>query len=280
MQPRSRPEALRLVASIACGMALAFLLQRDAMAKPDLLAVTLNIWHDQEDWPARRAVILDTLRVLGPDIVFLQEVLQKEGLPNQAQAIADSLGFAFVFASVDPPGAPKRYGNAILTRHRLVATHEVKLEPLDDYRVAAHACLEIAGHRVDAYVTHLHHTAEGSAIRAEQVRDLSEFIAETRSAEALVVGGDFNAAPDARELEPLREQLIDTYALLHPEQVGVLVSTLNPAMGHTPQRIDYLFAAPGGLEPVASRIFLATPAASGVWASDHFGVWTAFSWSE
>ena len=49
--------------------------------------------------------MLDSLRTLSPDVLFLQEVLEKEGLPNQARQLADSLGWAYVFASVDPPGA-------------------------------------------------------------------------------------------------------------------------------------------------------------------------------
>ena len=128
--PRSRPLLLGAAPAL---VTLAFLAGRAPAG--DFTAATLNIWHDQGDWPARRAVILDTLRVLSPDVLFLQEVLEKEGLPNQAQQLADSLGWGFVFASVDPPGAAKRYGNAILTRHRIVATHEIMLPPLDDYRV-------------------------------------------------------------------------------------------------------------------------------------------------
>ena len=253
------------------------LLSGSARAQPvpaaDFTAATLNIWHDQGDWPARRAVILDTLRVLSPDVLFLQEVLEKEGLPNQAQQLADSLGWGFVFASVDPPGAAKRYGNAILTRHRIVATHEIMLPPLDDYRVAAHARLEAGGRTVDAYVTHLHHTAEGAHIRAEQVRGLLAFVDSTRGEGELVIGGDFNAGADKAELAPLLARFIDCYAALHPEAEDGTVTTLNPGMGHAPSRIDHLFVEPGGPRPVAARIFLAAPSPSGVWASDHFGVW-------
>jgi endonuclease/exonuclease/phosphatase family metal-dependent hydrolase len=269
-----------------------------------LCAATLNIWHDQQDWPARRAVMLDTLRALSPDVLFLQEVLQKEGLPNQARQLADSLGWAYVFASVDPRDSKKRYGNAILTRHRIVATHETKLAPLDDYRVAAHARLEIAGRSVDSYVTHLHHTAEGANIRARQVESLLAFIDSTRGKGALLIGGDFNAAPDQPELAPVHLRFVDSFAAVHPELADPgagnahaagtqdsgdsaggpatrgaeqrAVTTLNPAIGHAPRRIDYVFVEPQYLRPVAAAIFLDAPTATGVWASDHFGVWARF----
>ncbi|MDO9694193.1 MAG: endonuclease/exonuclease/phosphatase family protein [Candidatus Latescibacteria bacterium] len=266
------PKVRRLLLGAAPALVtLAFLAGRAPAG--DFTAATLNIWHDQGDWPARRAVILDTLRVLSPDVLFLQEVLEKEGLPNQAQQLADSLGWGFVFASVDPPGAAKRYGNAILTRHRIVATHETMLLPLDDYRVAAHARLEAGGRTVDAYVTHLHHTAEGAHMRAEQVRGLIAFVDSTRGGGDLVLGGDFNAAVDRPELAPLLARYIDCYAALHPDADGETATTLNPGMGHAPARIDHLFVEPGGPRPVAARIFLEAPSPSGVWAADHFGVW-------
>jgi endonuclease/exonuclease/phosphatase family metal-dependent hydrolase len=246
----------------------------------EFVAATLNIWHDQEDWQARLGIVRDALRALEPDVVFLQEVIQKEAVPNQAALLAESLGCSYVFVSVDPPDAPKRYGNAILTRHPIVATHEIELEPLDDYRVAAHVRLDVEGRTIDAYVTHLHHTPEGSAIRAQQVSHLLRFIDETRGRGALLLGGDFNAAPDAPELQPIRERWTDAYAAVHLEQVGVPITTLNPAKGHAPRRIDFIFVEPGPLRPVSAAVFLDAPAASGLWASDHFGVWVRLRWSE
>jgi beta-glucosidase len=243
-------------------------------------AVTLNLWHDQQDWPARRAVIVDTLRALAPDVILLQEVLEKEGLPNQARQLADSLGCAFVFASVDPPGAAKRYGNAILTRLPIVASSEVKLPPLDDWRVAAHARLALPdGRALDAYVTHLHHTEEGAAIRAEQVAGLLAFVDSTRSVAAdaaLLVGGDFNAEPDRPELAPVFARFTDVLAAVHPDLELPAAATIGPATGTTPRRIDYLFCDGAQLTPTAARVVLGAPSPAGVWGSDHCGVWARF----
>lgn len=247
-------------------------------------AVTLNLWHDQHDWPARRAVIVDTLRALQPDVILLQEVLEKEGLPNQARQLADSLGCAFVFASVDPPGAAKRYGNAILTRLPIVASGEVKLPPLDDWRVAAHARLALPdGRALDAYVTHLHHTEEGAAIRAEQVAGLLAFVDSTRAAggEApVLLGGDFNAEPDRPELAPVFARFSDALAVARPGLALPASATFGPATGTTPRRIDYLFCDPAHAQPAAARIVLGAPDAAGTWGSDHCGVWARFVCAE
>ncbi len=86
---------------------------------PTVDVVTLNLWHDKADEPARLAAIADTLAALRPDVIVLQEVLQhaERGLANQAETLGARLGYAVVFVSVDGPGRPKRYGNAVLTRH-------------------------------------------------------------------------------------------------------------------------------------------------------------------
>ena len=243
-----------------------------------LVVVTLNIWHDQADWAARQTQILDTLRAENPDVICLQEVLQKEGLPNQAETLGDGLGYRRTFASVDGPEKPKRYGNAILVHHSFAESSMKKLEPLDDYRVAAHARIDVEGRPLDVYCTHLHHTGEGGAIRATQLRDLLGFIDATKTGDALLAG-DFNAAPDAPELALLRPRFADAYAETHPEQVGVLVTTLNPALGHTPRRIDYLFYdRASALRPLDTRLLFTEPAADSTWASDHFGVVGRFVW--
>jgi hypothetical protein len=85
---------------------------RDAgpTAAPAMDVVTLNLWHDRSDWPRRQALIVDELRRLQPDVILLQEVLQDEGLPNQAGTLAERLGYAWHFVSVDPPDRARRYG--------------------------------------------------------------------------------------------------------------------------------------------------------------------------
>ncbi len=237
---------------------------------PDTVdVVTLNLWHDQGDWPARLAILADTLGALRPDVIVLQEVLQdaSTGLANQAATLGARLGYAVVFASVDGPEREKRYGNAILSRHPIVDTSWVKLRPLDDYRVAARARLDVDGRPLDVVVTHLHHTVEGDSIRAVQIADLLAFI--DRTAEApWVVAGDFNTTSDAPSLGPLRARAASAYDALHP---GDPISTLVEALGHQPRRIDHVFAGPG-LRPVASRVILADPV-GGVQPSDHRGVW-------
>ncbi|HEV2131728.1 MAG TPA: endonuclease/exonuclease/phosphatase family protein, partial [Longimicrobiaceae bacterium] len=203
-----------------------------AAASDTLSVVTLNIWHDQRDWPARLDYMVRELRRLNPDVIALQEVLQHDSLPNQAETIARRLGYDYYFTSVDPADRPRRYGNAILTRHPVLARNWKALAPLDDYRNAAHLRIAVGGREIDVYDTHLHHTGEGSAIRREQLEDLLGFIRSTRGEGPVIVAGDFNAPVEAPEMRLLDERFLDAYGTLHTDPESRARTTLNPHVGH------------------------------------------------
>lgn len=255
-------------------------LQRSPQPEATMLVATLNIWHDAQDWPARRELIIEGLRELDADIIGMQEILQKPGLRNQAEDIAEAIGYAVHFTSVDPPERPQRYGNAILARHPIIESNQRKLRPLDDYRNAAHARIAVGGLEVDVYNTHLHHTRNGGAIRAEQIADMLDFIESTRGGGPVLLLGDFNAAADWPELAPVHAQFIDTFALFVEDPLDGRHTTLNTALGLSARRIDFVFvereSAPV-LAPAASWRFLDEQSPEGVWPSDHFGVATRFA---
>jgi endonuclease/exonuclease/phosphatase family metal-dependent hydrolase len=238
-----------------------------------LTVVTLNLWHDQQDWPRRRSLIIEELRSLRPDVICLQEVLQHETLRNQAYDVAESLGYRTTFSSVDPDTSVKRYGNAILTRHPVITTGWKALAPKTDYRTVAHVRIRFRDRPVDVFDTHLHHTPEGAAIRTEQIADLLAFVQAMRGRGALVLAGDFNAAPRTPELQPVMREFVDVFGALHSN--ADTVTTLNPAKGLPRRRIDYIFVPRGGkprVQPLSSEVVFDVPAPDGTWPSDHFGV--------
>ncbi len=244
-------------------------------AADTLTVVTFNIWNDQHDWPRRLPRIVAGLRALRPDVLCLQEVLQNPALPNQAATLADSLGGSWYFASVDGPERPKRYGDAILTRTPALVSAQRELVPRDDYRVAAHVRIAWRGHELDLYDTHLHHTVEGGAIRAAQIRDLLAFVDSTRGGGPWVVAGDFNAELGSPELAPLEAACRDAFATTHPGASHAETVTLNASLGNAPLAIDHVFVPrdpAAGLVPVSAAIVFRDPGPDSVWASDHFGV--------
>ncbi|MBF6023743.1 endonuclease/exonuclease/phosphatase family protein [Lysobacter niastensis] len=250
---------------------------RDADA---LDIVTLNLWHDQGDWPRRQPLIVDTLRRLQPDVIVLQEVLQDTGLPNQAGELARQLGYQWHFVSVDPPGRTRRYGNAILAR-KLLAHGEQPLRPADDYRIAGWVRAEIHGRPLNVYAVHLNFSDATGATRAQQISDLLAFVDATRGDAPAVIAGDFNTTADRPELAPLRTGYFDAYEARHPaaKTNAAEYVTLNPHYHAAPQRIDLVFAQRDTFTPLQSQRILDRPGEDGLWASDHFGVQARLRWN-
>lgn len=227
-----------------------------------------NIWHDRENWPARLPPIVRTLRDADADVIGLQEVLEDAatGLPNQAWTIAAALGgYEVRFMSTDPEGAPRRYGNAVLTRLPVLETDSRKLEPLDDWRTAIRVQVDFGGRPIDVVNTHLHHTPEGAAIRARQAADLLTWMGDRPA--PLIVMGDFNAPLD----DPGLAGLVGSGRFVSALPPGAAPTTLNPNAGHTPRVIDHIFVERDAFEVVSARVG-GKDATAGVWPSDHFAV--------
>ena len=246
-----------------------------AATSDTLTVVTLNLWHDSHDWPKRLNVIVAEMRCVHPDVLCLQEVLQNPSLRNQAETLGDSLGCHVQFASVDGPERPKRYGNAILTPHRVLVGESRNLAPADDYRAVAHVRFAWRGHAIDAYSTHLHHTPEGGSIRATQIRHLLAYVDSTRGDGPTVIAGDFNAELGTPEMDLITAGHLDAFQVVHPKASRAEAATYNQRFGPDPGVIDHIFVerkAASRLTPIACDLIFRTVGPDSVWASDHYGV--------
>ena len=228
---------------------------------------TFNIWHDMGDWPARLPLLVDALRAVGADVIALQEVLEDaaKGLPNQADTLARALGgYSVHFFSTDPRGAPRRYGNAILSRHPVLAEATQKLEPLSDYRTAVRVRVRAAGRPIDVVNTHLAWQEDAGPVRARQIADLLSWL--PAPGVPLVVMGDFNA--------PLSDSGLAALAAPRFESAlprDAAASTLNRAKGHPNRVIDHIFVERKWFAVTDARIIGNQPT-NGEYPSDHFGV--------
>lgn len=234
---------------------------------PDLKVVTFNIWHNQGDWAARLPLLVAAIRAADPDVIGLQEVLEDAavGLPNQAQTLAEALGgYSVHFVSTDPDGAPRRYGNAILSRLPVTEVDSRKLQPLDDYRTALRVRVALGGRSVDVVNTHLAWQEDAAAVRARQIADLVSMLPQDGT--PLVVMGDFNAVQEDAGLAALTGPRF--FSALPRETA---VTTLNPARGHPPRVIDHIFAETAHFWPVSASVIGSQPV-NGEYPSDHFGL--------
>ncbi|WP_291838145.1 endonuclease/exonuclease/phosphatase family protein [Brevundimonas sp.] len=236
-------------------------------ASRPLKLVTFNIWHNQGDWAARQPLLIEAIRAADPDVIALQEVLEDAnvGLPNQARTLADALGgYEMHFVSTDAEGAPRRYGNAILSRLPVLAHDSRKLEPLDDYRTALRVRVDLDGKTIDIVDTHLAWQADAQAVRARQIGDLLGWLPHDGT--PLIVMGDFNAVQEDAGLNVLTG---DRFFSALPR--GVVPTTLNPAKGHPNRVIDHIFVEAAHFAPGAWSVLGNTPV-NGEYPSDHFGV--------
>lgn len=235
-------------------------------ARP-LKLVTFNIWHNQGDWAARQPLLIEAIRAVDADVIALQEVLEDAavGLPNQGRTLADALGgYEMHFVSTDPEGAPRRYGNAILSRLPVLAHDSKKLEPLDDYRTALRVRVDVGGKAIDIVDTHLAWQQDAQAVRARQIGDLLAWL--PRDGTPLIVMGDFNAVQEDAGLNVLTGARF--FSAL-PR--GTVETTLNPAKGHPNRVIDHIFVEAAHFAPGSSSLLGNTPV-NGEYPSDHFGV--------
>ena len=270
--PRApRHSILALVLAVLCGSPQT----TSATTSDSLTVVTLNLWHDQHDWPKRLNVIVAEMRRIRPDVLCLQEVLQNPNLRNQAETLGDSLACHVQFATVDGPERPKRFGNAILTPHEVLVGESRNLVPADDYRAVAHVRFNWRGRAVDAYSTHLHHTAEGGSIRATQIRHLLAYVDSTRGDGPVVIAGDFNCELGSPEMNLVTARYDDAFHTVHPKASRIEATTYNSRFGADPGVIDHIFVERRGVKPLiplVCEVIFDSVGPDSVWASDHFGV--------
>ncbi len=266
-----------------------------------LRVVTLNIWNNQGPWPERLRLIRRELEALAPHLIALQEVLHLDGGGNQdqAQAIADGLGYHCAFASAWHIGGGLQFGNALLARWPIVEAQNfiLPVEPDDETRGLLYALVDAPCGRVPVFVTHLSWQLHRSDVRQQQVAMIATKVRELAPTDKdggfpPIIMGDFNAEPDSDEIRYLRGYnarlgrsvyFADCFAAAGDGSPGYTYARENPfaLRAHEPsRRLDYIFVrGPDDRyrgEPLSARVCF-DEQVDGVFPSDHFGVVASIS---
>jgi endonuclease/exonuclease/phosphatase family metal-dependent hydrolase len=202
-----------------------------------LVVMTYNIaGHDELADGDHVRHVAETIRRLHPDVVALQEVHRKTWQARFRDQLAEleartGLHGAFAPSYVRWGGG---YGNAILTRGRIVEARVHPLPCAGEPRALLEATVRIDGATISVYATHL--TAWGrlnSKIRTEQLHCLAQVVRTSRH--PYVLAGDFNTGPDSPEMAAYRR-----------ENVAQLASRgIGPTFRHWDEQIDHVFADHG-----------------------------------
>jgi endonuclease/exonuclease/phosphatase family metal-dependent hydrolase len=159
-----------------------------------LLIATLNIRNLADRWEERLPLLLADMAALQPDLIGLQEVVY----PMQQDRLLGAAGEGRYEAFRGWAGRPE-YGNSLLARAPLAASALERLDlglDLELDRAALRVRLVLpGGARLVFAVTHLHHLVPDAEIRDRQASRLIEWLDRSPPHDALVVVGDFNAAP-------------------------------------------------------------------------------------
>jgi endonuclease/exonuclease/phosphatase family metal-dependent hydrolase len=269
------------------------------MAK--LRIVTINVQNSEGD-PRRIPLINRELRRLDPDLIALQEVLHTPKR-NQLDELLEGLEFQRTHQSAAmayaPPWVERYGGGAMATRwpHRIVECLDLRgADATDVPWCTLAAVVDVPGEGELLFiVASSSWRLEAEAARERQAIALTDLDARHRRALPTIIGGDFNAAPDAASVRYLtgRQALGGRSVYYHDawavagDGPGWTWSVDNPngrevidqivRQPNHRRRIDYVLIGSWHAHPnahcrVTSAALAFDQPVDGVWYSDHFGV--------
>jgi endonuclease/exonuclease/phosphatase family metal-dependent hydrolase len=252
--------------------------------------LTWNVWGRGGDWQARQPAIDSTLTAVRPDVLALQETWRTADAWPQVARIADLLDYhvAVAHPSTTQPGD---FDLAVLSRWPI---RERRLHPLPvadsppgDDRLALEVDIATPAGTLPICTTHLSWQLDQSHIRQAQVHALaSTTTPPTPERLPRVLCGDFNAEPTSDEIRMLTGHtrvpvagivFQDAWQAAGDGSAGHTWSHRNPeaAKGRFGDcRLDYVFVQWHGRGCILRTEVIEGDRPDGVWASDHFGVFT------
>jgi endonuclease/exonuclease/phosphatase family metal-dependent hydrolase len=175
--------------------------------------------------------IAELISAVAPDVVGLQEIhcRTRASRVDQAESLAALTGYQLAFGrSCAMDGGD--YGNAILTRGKVLSSFVHPLPGSGEPRSLLQADIQVDGRTFCFFATHL--AAWGRLLRLarlRQIAELGDITARTPLPRVLV--GDFNVPPAAEEIQ----------TLLAHGHLRVAGETREPTFPMTRQRLDYIF---------------------------------------
>jgi endonuclease/exonuclease/phosphatase family metal-dependent hydrolase len=216
-----------------------------------LTVLSANLWHD---WPQhrRQAARLEQVARLveaeGVDIALLQEVSRHRDL-HADEWLAERLGMAYAYARANGDRAAIGFeeGLAVFSRFPL---QDAALHHLGTGRSPFSRRLALAANLVtpcgplQVFSVHLGLLPWQNAAQVAQL--LNWVGARTGGAEAALVGGDFNAHEDSRQVAHAQAHWLDLFRAHCPHADGATHAWGLPRVPPVRRRLDYLFLVQNG----------------------------------
>lgn len=214
-----------------------------------LVVMSANLWHD---WPRFRHLEarLDAFSEMAldrqADILLLQEVASTAHL-DSLERLAENLQMGYVYTRAN--GSTRigfEEGLAIFSRYPIVSPVLRRLggpAAALEHRMALGAQVLTPQGRLMAFSTHLGLTP---AQNERQLADLRNWVQASLAGRAAIVGGDFNAPENTRQIRAVAQDWVDAFRASKPLEKAH-THTLHWPWGGVLRRarLDYLFLIPG-----------------------------------
>ena len=218
------------------------------------------------------------IRAHDPDIVGLQEVDRfwaRSGYQDEPAVLSAALGMAHrcYAANLDHPpddhsDRRHQYGTLILSRFPIATCSNTPLprEGAAEQRGLTLAVIDVKGVTLRFYNTHLHTTESDRRLQTAAIAQAIDAAAPR----PMVVAGDFNARPEAKELEPIFFRLTDAWTKAGARTADNPDGQTSPSQltGGPRSRIDYVLVSPS-IDVRAARVIVDEKTRL---ASDHYPV--------
>ncbi len=184
-------------------------------------------------------IMANTIRKCGADIVALQEIRGEGPHPEyqqQAEILAEKLGFYSYFAEAIKFDGINPYGNALISRYPILDVETIMVPDPDpktgdlyyETRCLLKAKIDV-GQGLTVCATHF-------GLNVDEQKNAINTVLENIEPENCVLMGDLNVTPDNKLLLPIRERLFDTAEKFEKECFSF--PSNNPV-----RKIDYIFTS-------------------------------------
>ena len=237
---------------------------RPSSCPEQLTLSTQNVWFDKLHREERNALLLELLSSYRPHLMAFQEVtLPFVRALQSCQWLRDE---GYWVSAIE-----HQWLGAVMVGR--VPLRELYFLPLESTMGRRLLVARLEGGPTVA-TAHFESTSSAGPVRARQFEQTFEHLSQES---ALVVMGDFNSQSHDPECRIIPDDVVDCWQSLHPDEPGYTMdSTLNTllaqtARGKVQERIDRMLLR-GRIRAHKIELLGTKPSATGLFASDHFGL--------
>lgn len=244
-----------------------------------LVVATLNLGCRTADWSQRRALVVEALARIDPDLVGFQEDCAEGTAPTQSEEVRSELssytrrGYdrrEVAIEQVDLNGQTYETRLSILSAHPVLTDHWIQLPHEAMPAKALAVDVVIRGQPIRFYTTQLEDAPNLVDVRRQGAQEIA---GDLPAGAISIVTGDLGAGPDEGVANVIATDVLrDAWSVANPSQAGPTFPAASPL-----DRVDYVLATKALVEGALLGAKQLDASSGSTWLSDHRGVAIAFT---